>query len=142
MWESMDSNNKQKLRDYYVSVNKYDHRVLGVNCLPDLVRSEALGINKYFKREDPDDGKAKEFNMEDLSALEEESATSEEVTDQEFFDSDKDKPKVKWPKENPYLVKVSDSIKKSTYHPYHKTSNEIINEAQKKLDQDLFRTLE
>ena len=123
----MDSNNKQKLRDYYVSVNKFDHRVLGVTVLKDLIKSEALGINKHFKKVDPDSIKKKEYNMDDLSSLEEESATSEEVTGQEFSDDSDKEHKVRRPKENPYLVKVSDVIKKGIKHPYHKTSETIIN---------------
>lgn len=78
--------------------------MLAVNVLPDLVKSEALEINKYHKRDDPHEQRVREYNEDDLSSLEEELATSEEVTGQESSDCNEIKPKVKRPKENPYLV--------------------------------------
>ena len=62
MWESLDANNKQKLRDYYVSVNKYDHKILAVKVLPEIIKSKALEVNKYEKLESLAPIKSNEYN--------------------------------------------------------------------------------
>ena len=65
------------MRDYYVSVNKYDHKVLAVKVLPDLIKSEALEVNKYGKLTPLAAIKSNEYNLDDVSSLEEESAEEE-----------------------------------------------------------------
>ena len=54
--------------------------MLGVKLKPKFTKSDALEINKYFKRDDPDAVKYADFNSDDLSALEEESLAPYEVT--------------------------------------------------------------